>query len=379
MALCTAIQLIGLANREGLECQVVIVGDDQAGHHPFTSWRASQGWLHVDGVIYALSQSHMLPYLQESSRQLFELAAPAFSPKIGYAMAMPTVAERVEQAFQICGIRHSRLTETQIRITLRDLTLPSDTAVFKTEDRAIDLGVLMAILRRECDMRGAVQINAEVARMEAEGDAIRELVLADGARIRVGAQDQVLICAGPRSRKLLQNSSNVTCPSELRLFQSALISVPARHPLLAAYVGGGPTIVPTNIGGEVRAVLGNAQRTELFSSEVDEALIPEQSEQIREDVRTYFGIETRREDILAWAGVKAEFVPLGESHSQSHGIRSLHGVTNGWLGLPGKLSQAMSAGTDLARAALARRFGSEPPVREPLPRATEKRVPAGVA
>ena len=166
---------------------------------------------------------------------------------------------------------------------------------------------------------------------------------------------------------MLLKSHGVGCPADLRLFQSALVSIPAQNPVLAAYLAGGPTIVPMQGGAETRLILGNAERIELDGELVELARIPDQAVRVIEDVRFRFGISIPREDVRAWAGVKAEFVPLGGmTHSQSHGVRRLAGVRNGWLALPGKLSQAMSAASDLASAVLMDSCGMNAPVRETI-------------
>ena len=56
----------------------------------------------------------------------------------------------------------------------------------------------------------------------------------------------------------------------------------------------------------------------------------------------------RSAQLLAWPGVKTEIVGEG-SHSQAHHACRVRSLSNAWIAVPGKLSQAAACAQDLAR------------------------------
>lgn len=356
MGLLAAIGLMRLARRLHLALRVRVfeAGAFGGGADDRTAGPRSHLWLHSDGQLYARTQPGIVLALQHSTQRLRHLVPAAFTSPL--ALAFDPGGD-LGVFYDALGVWHQQVSPTVVQAWFPHLRLPAGVEIYRVRDAVIDLRTLAYGLVQQARRLGVEFIEQGVDALDVQGDTTRALVLRDGTRVAVAPDEQVVLACGARIRPLLA-AAGLHVPG-LRLFQSNLAASAALGLQAIFTVSGGVNIVCHDDGQQVLNVLGNAHWAEL-APETDEHPLqpdPEAVAQVCHDTEAFFGLRVPRDGLLSWCGVKCEIVPPDGMRSQAHHACLVPGCTNTWVVIPGKLSQAASAGEDLARKLLRRHLG----------------------
>lgn len=356
MGLLVAIGLMRLARRLHLSLLVRVfeAGAFGGGADDRTAGPRSHLWLHSDGQFYARTQPGVCLALQHSTQRLRHLVPAAFTSPLALAFDLEG---DLGAFYEALGVWHQRVPATVVQAWFPHLRLPAGVEIYRVRDAVIDLRTLAYGLVQQARRLGIEFVQQGVGGLEIQGETTRALVLRDGTRVAVTPDDQVVLACGAHIRPLLATTGLHVLG--LRLFQSNLVASAALGLQAIFTVSGGVNIVCHDDGQQVLNVLGNAHRAELAPETDGHPLQPdpESVAQVCHDTEAFFGLRVPRDGLLSWCGVKCEIVPPAGMRSQAHHACLIPGCDNTWVVIPGKLSQAASAGEDLARKLIRRHLG----------------------
>jgi hypothetical protein len=242
--------------------------------------------------------------------------------------------------------------------------------IFRVHDATLDLTVLSAALIAEARRVGVTLVSAKVKHLDTHGEVVKALVLADGTRVPVSTEDQVVLANGARVIGLLSQLGMVV--EGLRRFKCLQIASPAFGlPALLIMNRGIDTehanCIPHHLAdGTPINLFGDAQR-EAFIDGDDLAFINSDTfDQLLVNVEKAFGLSIPRDSVWRWNGVKTEFIPTDATRSQAHFTRRV--AANLWVLLPGKLSNVAEAGRSIATLLCGQlsQQGNGLPIAEPI-------------
>lgn len=317
-----------------------------------------QLWCHTRGVIYATTQPEVALSLQRSTRYLHRLAPFAFRWPLALAIDGPRPASlpAADECFRALGIDHDPVSPEALRAWVPGVTLPQGSRAWRVGDGVMNLRLLSAGLAAEARAAGVEVVRERVTGVTVHGERVTGLKTA-ATVVPIGPVDVVVFACGANLRPLLR-TAGISVPG-LRVCVSHLVAsdrVGMRS--LIAVLRGGVNVVPhEQDDGRVLDVFGNSGRFELPPEEDGRPLRADAGavERVVREVRESLGVGIPVEGRLAWQAVKTEMVGAGD-RSQAHHAQLVPGLSNGWVAVPGKLSQAAECARDLALKIVRRRL-----------------------
>lgn len=371
-ALSAAIELHCLARRMGLRLDVQVFEAGAFGGGPGDRSAAPrcQGWLHRQGTIYAPTQPAVSLALQRSTRRLRQLAPDAFRDPLALAVVNPAAGRLDPEALRVLGVWHEPVPADLVHAWFPALRLPDGCAIYRVGDGTFDVRLLGMALAMQARRREVRLVRRGVRSLALRGDSVRALTLDDSDQVVVGPADVVVLACGARMRPLLADAG-LRVPG-LRLFRSHLVATDAFGlPAILACLRGGVNCIPHELAaGTLLNVFGDSGRDELPPESDNEPLHTDAAavDRICREVEADLGLKIPTDRRLAWPAVKTEIVAEG-IRSQAHHARLVPGVSNLWMAIPGKLSQAAACARDLAAKIVRESLQDEiaRPIWEPLP------------